>query len=60
MGTKTVRLDDDTYDRIKAHKREDETFSEAIARLIDDYTLLDFAGGMSEEEAAAASGRLET
>lgn len=52
MGTKSIRLDEDVYERIKAHKREDETFSEAIDRLTSDYSLLDFAGGYSEEDAA--------
>ena len=51
MGTKSIRLDEDIYERIKAHKREDETFSEAIDRLTSDYSLLDFAGGYSDEEA---------
>lgn len=51
MGTKSIRLDEDVYERIKAHKREDETFSEAIDRLTSDYSLLDFAGGYSDEEA---------
>ncbi|PSP98456.1 hypothetical protein BRC89_07875 [Halobacteriales archaeon QS_4_70_19] len=51
MGTKTVRLEEDVYERIKSRKRDDETFSEAIARLTDDYTLLDFAGGYSEADA---------
>jgi predicted CopG family antitoxin len=51
MGTKTVRLDEDVYERIKSRKHDDETFSEAIARLTDDYTLLDFAGGYSKADA---------
>jgi len=51
MGTKSIRLDEDVYERIKAHKREDETFSEAIDRLTSDYSLLDFAGGYTEEDA---------
>jgi predicted CopG family antitoxin len=51
MGTKSVRLDEDVYERIKAQKAEDETFSEAIERLTSDYTLLDFAGGYTEEDA---------
>lgn len=50
MGTRTVRLDEDVYERIKDRKHEDETFSEAIARLTDDYTLLDFADGFVDEE----------
>lgn len=71
MGTKTVRLEEDVYERIKSRKRDDETFSEAIARLTDDYTLLDFAGGdskadadrhrelLDDAEAAAAAERTE-
>ncbi|MFC7141175.1 antitoxin VapB family protein [Halosimplex aquaticum] len=47
MGTKTVRLDDDVYERIKSRKRADETFSEAIDRLTSEWTLLDFADGDS-------------
>ena len=50
MGTKTVRLDEDVYERIKAHKQDDETFSEAIDRLVDDWSLLDFDTGRSAEE----------
>lgn len=50
MGTKTVRLDEDVYERIKSRKHEDETFSEAIARLTDDYTLLDFADEFADED----------
>jgi predicted CopG family antitoxin len=52
MGSKTVRLDEDTYERVKSKKREDETFSEAIDRLIGEWTLLDLVGTLSEEEAA--------
>lgn len=59
MGTKTVRLDEDVYERIKAKKRDDETFSEAIERLTGDYSLLDFAGGMSGEEAETVRKRID-
>lgn len=51
MGTKTIRLEDSVYERIAARKREDETFSEAIERLTGGYSLLDFVGGYTEEEA---------
>jgi len=59
MGTKTVRLDENVYEHIKSKKRDDETFSEAIDRLTSDYTLLDFAGGMSEQEADEARARID-
>ncbi|WP_311172562.1 DUF7557 family protein [Halobellus ordinarius] len=48
MGTKSVRLEEDVYERVKAHKRDDETFSEAVERLIRDVSLLDIA---DEDEA---------
>jgi len=50
MGTKHVRLDEDVYERIKSQNREDETFSDAIDRLTDDYTLLDFAAEFAGED----------
>ena len=51
MATRSVRIDESVYERIEAHKREDETFSEAIERLIGRCSLLDFTGGLSEAEA---------
>jgi predicted CopG family antitoxin len=50
MGTKTVRLEEDVYERIKSRKREDETFSEAVDRLTSDYTLLDFADEFADRD----------
>ncbi len=51
MGTRMVRLDDDVYERVKAHKREDETFSEAIDRLIGGPSLRTLTGILSDEAA---------
>ncbi|MFB6232772.1 MAG: antitoxin VapB family protein [Haloarculaceae archaeon] len=51
MGTKTIRLDEDVYERLKAKKRAGETFSEAVGRLLDDWSLLDLAGTYTDEEA---------
>lgn len=51
MGTNTVRLDDDVYERLKSSKRDDETFSEAVDRLLGGWTLLDFAEGESPVDA---------
>lgn len=52
MGTKTIRLDEDVYERLKSEKRDDETFSEAVDRLIGDWSLLDLAGTATEAETA--------
>jgi predicted CopG family antitoxin len=51
MGTKTVRLDEDVYERVRSQKREDETFSEAIDRLTGGSSLLDLEGTLDDEEA---------
>lgn len=50
MGTKMVRIDEDVYEQIKSHKRDDETFSEAVERLIDSPSLLSLTGILSDEE----------
>ena len=44
MGSKTIRLDDDVYSKLRAAKREDETFSEAVERLIGAPSLTELAG----------------
>ncbi|WP_251341355.1 antitoxin VapB family protein [Haloplanus halophilus] len=60
MGTKNVRLDDDVYERVKAHKREDETFSDAVARLIEDVSLLDLVDESAEYDAERAAAQKAT
>lgn len=35
MGTKTIGVTEEVYDRLVAEKREDESFTDTIARLID-------------------------
>ncbi|WP_433632981.1 antitoxin VapB family protein [Halomicrococcus sp. NG-SE-24] len=50
MGTKTVRIEDDVYELIRSKKREDETFSEAIERLVGGGSLLDLYGAGNEED----------
>lgn len=59
MSTRTVRLDDEVYERIRSAKREDETFSEAIERLIGDVSLLDLAGNLDATAAAEAKAAIE-
>jgi predicted CopG family antitoxin len=45
-----VRLNDEVYERLAAHKRDDETYSEAIDRLLGGGSLLDLVGIYSEDE----------
>jgi predicted CopG family antitoxin len=61
MPTKSVRLDVDLYERVMARKREDETVSETVDRLIDDVSLLDLAddGEYDEERADERKAALE-
>ncbi len=48
--SKSIRLSDDAYERLAAHKREDETFSEVVLRLAGERSLLELAGILSDEE----------
>lgn len=38
MGTKTIGLRDDAYERLKARKRDDESFTDLVERLLDETT----------------------
>lgn len=38
MPTKTIGLREDAYERLKARKREDESFTELVERLLDEAT----------------------
>ena len=38
MGTKTIGLRDDVYNRLKARKREDESFTDLMDRLLEETT----------------------
>jgi predicted CopG family antitoxin len=51
--SKSIRLSDEAYERLAAHKREDETFSDVVLRLAGERSLLDLAGILSDEEADA-------
>lgn len=53
MGTKTISLAEDAYERLKAHKREGESFSDVVRRLTgDDFSLMDYYGVLDEDTAA--------
>lgn len=53
MGTKTIRLDDEAYERLKNQKSEGESFSDVVKRLAGERSLLDLAGILSDDQAAA-------
>ncbi|GAB7090713.1 hypothetical protein JCM18237_09840 [Halorubrum luteum] len=51
--SKSIRLSEDAYERLKAHKRDGETFSDVVLRLAGERSLLELAGVLSDAEAEA-------
>lgn len=49
--SKSIRLSEDAYERLAAHKKEDETFSDVVLRLAGERSLLDIANILSDEDA---------
>ena len=54
MGTKTVSIREDVYKTLKSMKREDESISDAVERLISykkrEANLVDFFGVLKDSE----------
>lgn len=52
MGSKTISLDDEAYDLLKAAKLPDESFSDVVKRALSHARpkLADFAGLLSDAE----------
>ena len=53
MGTKTIGLREDVYERLKSRKREGESFTDVVDRLIDESSAdwEDTFGTLPSEEA---------
>ncbi|WP_119821107.1 antitoxin VapB family protein [Halalkaliarchaeum desulfuricum] len=53
MGTKTIGIRDDVYERLKARKREGESFTELMDRLLDETTVdwRDGFGTLTDQDA---------
>ena len=51
MGTKTISLADDAYERLKAAKRNDESFSDTVRRLTPGVHLAEYVGVIDDETA---------
>ena len=61
MASKTISLKEETYERLRRAKGEDESFSDAIDRLLggdDTHSLLDLVGLLDEEEADRVRERM--
>lgn len=52
MATKTISLDEEAYERLKARKKEGESFSETVKRLAGERSWNEVTGILSEDEAA--------
>lgn len=59
MATKTISLDEEAYECLKAHKREGESFSEVVKRIAGERSWTEVAGILSEEEADQLEGVIE-
>jgi predicted CopG family antitoxin len=55
-----VRLDDDVYERIEATRRDDESFSDAVDRLVGSPSLLDLRGIFDGEQVSEMRDAIET
>jgi len=52
MGTKTLSIREETYEMLKDEKREGESFSDVIDRLMrrEKFNLADYFGAIKDEE----------
>jgi predicted CopG family antitoxin len=57
--SKSIRLSEEAYQRLAAHKRDDETFSDVVLRLAGERSLLEIAGILSDDEADAMRAAVE-
>jgi predicted CopG family antitoxin len=61
MATKNIGIKEDVYERLKAHKRGDESFSETLDRVLGelDSDWRTNAGFLTDDEAAALEAEVE-
>ena len=57
--SKSVRLSEEAYERLKALRREDETLSDVVLRLTGERSFLELAGILSDEQADALEDAIE-
>jgi predicted CopG family antitoxin len=57
--SKQIRLDDRVYERIKSAKRDDESFSNAVERLLADRSFSDLREVFDEEQVSEMRAAIE-
>lgn len=50
MASKTITVTEEAYERLKAHKREGESFTETLLRLTEETDPMDGFGAMADVE----------
>jgi predicted CopG family antitoxin len=59
MARKTVELDEEAYDRLRAERRESESISDVVKRLTGERSWSEVVGILSEDEADALEAAIE-
>lgn len=58
MLTKTISLDEEAYERLGAHERDGESFSDVVERIAGERSWTEVAGVLSGDEAAELEGTI--
>jgi len=59
MTTKTISLDEEAYEYLKAHQREGESFSDVVKRIAGERSWTEVVGILSEQEADSLESTIE-
>ena len=57
--SRNIRLTENIYERLKRRKREGESFSDTVERLVGDRSVLDLAGVLTDEEVVAMRNTID-
>lgn len=60
MGSRTIAIPDDVYEKLREERRSDESFGDAIDRLLGRRQLSEFWGAWDDEMAEEARDSIAT